>query len=153
MGSKRLTEHRLETAATFRFPEPNFDEPPTRGFDGELTAEQLEWLVDKMADTTEYDALRRAGKSIRSFHEHHIGAGVIHRINPIEHEFGGASGIVEGLGLDDNHLLEIVHSSSHGITNCQGRLTYARLWKRSGSSHTVHIVCDLGELRTLLQTT
>jgi hypothetical protein len=78
MGSKRSAVHRLETAATFRFSEPNFDESPTHGFDGVLTTEQLEWLVDKLADTTEYDAVRRAGKSIRSFHEHHIAASAQH---------------------------------------------------------------------------
>lgn len=147
MGGKQQTQHAGETFAVFWFPETVFDEPTTRGSDGDLTPQQLCWLVDKMAETTEYDALRRAGKSVRSFHEIHIGAGVIEKIEPIEHEFGGARGIVEGLGLGDNQVLEIVHSDSHGIAGYPGKLTFGLLWKLDGDGRVAHLVCNLADLR------
>lgn len=146
MGKQHGTKQRLDTAMVFQFPEANFDELPSRGPDGDLTTSQLSWLVDKMVDTSEYDALRRAAKSIRSFHELHIGAGRIRQVVPLPGEFGAASGIVTGLGLGKNKTLEIVHSSGHGIYGCSGKLTYGLLWKHRGRESTASIVTNLGDL-------
>ena len=146
MGKEHGTSQRLETAMVFRFPEVNFDETSSRGTDGDLTANQLEWLVEKMVDTSEYDALRRAARSIRSFHELHIGAGTIRRVVPLQGEFGAASGIVTGLGLGKNKTLEIIHSSGHGIEGCTGKLTYGLLWQHRGTESMASIVTNLADL-------
>jgi hypothetical protein len=115
--------------------------------DGEVSRASLEWLIDLAETEREQDALQRAAKSIRSFHETHIGVGRLGKIGPISGRPGSAGADVEGLGIEHHHRLEIVHDNRHGIEGFEGMLTYAVLWTGDGAEKTWEIISTLADLR------
>lgn len=118
--------------------------------DGELNAGSLKWLIDLVEQEGEQGALKRAARSIRAFHETHIGAGTLERIECAAGKSGAAGAYVSGLGIEPKYRLEIVHDNRHGIEGFDGNITYAVLWSHDGEKKTWEYVSGLADLRTVL---
>lgn len=117
---------------------------------GTLGVENLAWLIDLMDQAGEAEALKRAARSIRAFHEIHIGAGTLGDIERIAGRTGAAGADVLGLGLSSQHRLEIVHDDQHGIAGLGGNLTYAVLWSKDEELETWRRITQLSDLREAL---